>query len=580
MATMQAGKRITPGQLLRQRSRRGIDPAKAGEGWRALSALYTELGQARSGRLDLFCSVAPDATGGIAPGLYDPRRARIELDGNILPGPPDTLDPRTENSHHAALCALHGVFVHELGHACHSRFLPVDFPEELRAAVALLEEIRMEARVIERRPTDACFLRASAKHLIATEEKRVELASSDEAGIAAALTLIEGRVLAGSLQAADAQPIVELAASIPGWTPELHEAFRRVWQDACAVADGDADGLTACARRYLELLPPEQRNGAISKELAKALIEALEAATGEAAQDATAEIAVSGSISIDQIVEAVKDDVELKRRLDQAMDELREQSGKNAAAPGGKVISADLRPASPCERIERNKLAAALKRARWRDRERTRIASEAPPGRLRTRMAVQRSAQIAHGKIPSVKPWSQSKHRSVELPRLRVAILCDTSGSMSGSMSTVSSALWVIANAVYDTGGQAAAYGFGDSFARICDPGKPPQQVFELHSRGGTDHVSDALEAAERALSFHDRNGPRLVIIVSDGAWVGVERTLASLERLRQLGVKTVHVGIGTDPYDHGTDEVVVIAGADELAEVVGAACISALREA
>lgn len=569
-------KRQTPGQILKQRSMRGQDPSKAGEGWRALSAYYTELAERRTDRFDVMCAVAPNATGGLAPGTWNMLLARIELDGNILPTPPDELDPQLDLTHHKALCALHGVFTHECGHAVHTTHIPLDYADDVRDEMSLLEEIRMEGASVRRRPSDARFLRASANHLIVENKGNVAAALSSERAAAEAATLMEGRVVAGSLEAADVAVVTQIVDGVI--EPQKRAALQQIWEDTLAVEDGDLAGLEAVARRFQALFPPEQ--GELDKALVEALCDAIEAGTAKAASQAAGQIKVEGSVAIDQIAEAVREDVALEERLKKAMEQMREESGKAAGAPGGKVIKAELRPATVEERRARNKLAALLKKARWRDRDATKLLTELPPGRLKTRMAVQRSAQRAAGKTLTAKPWRQTKRKHVELPRLRVGILVDTSGSMSAAAPGVSSSLWVIANAVADAGGKSAAYAFGDSLARVLDPGKPPVQVLELKGSGGTAHVPDALVAASDVLNFTDTGGPRLMILVSDGLWTQVGETLIELEKLRKLGVKTIHVMIGGFPSDHGTDELCAINDANDLAAVVGNACIRALKSA
>lgn len=581
--TTAAPRRRTPGQLLKVRAQHGVDPAKAGEGWRSISALYTDLAEIRTGRMDVFCTVAPNATGGLAPGTFDPRTARILLDGLILPASPELLEPATNDSHHKALSALHGVFTHEAGHAAHSVGSPLDYPEDVRDEMVLLEEIRMEAATVRRRAADARFLRACATFLIIGDKSKVELAAYPLAAQAGALTLMEGRVFAGSLETDDVNELVDFCVANGAVTAAIHTQLQAIWQDTVLIADGDFGALEAAARRYQALIPPEDDGGGggLSKADAEAIIGAMERAAGKAQEDAANGIKAAGSVLIEDLVAAVRDDVKMQERLKAAMAELNDDSGKAAGAPGGKAIKAGLRAATAEERRERNKLANMLRKARWRDRDVTKRAAEVPPGRLRTRMAVQRSAQVAHGKVATAKPWQQKKRRTVEMPRLRAGLLCDTSGSMSSAVAGVSSALWVISNAVYDAGGHSAAYAFGDAMARILDPGKPPVQVLELSSNGGTDHVPQALAAADLALQFTiDQGGPRLMFIISDGMWGSQGPTLIELERLRKIGVKTVHIMIGGLPRDHGTDEIVSIRDVSELASVVGAACINALKSA
>ena len=259
--SMGVKKRLTPGQLLASRSRLGRDPAAAGEGWRALSALYTEIAARRTQRLSTACVIAPDATGGLAPGLWNLLDDCIRLDGNYLPEAPDELNPADNFDHHKALSAMHGVFSHECGHAVHSLHEMPDekLPRAVLDAMSLLEEIRMEAHTVAERPSDAPFMRAAAKHIILEDQKFILSAMTRVSACASAATLIEGRVLAGTLQQSDAAPITQIAdALIPEPT---RSDLRQLWRDVIAIDDDDMAGMEQAARRFLDLLPEEAQVG-------------------------------------------------------------------------------------------------------------------------------------------------------------------------------------------------------------------------------------------------------------------------------------------------------------------------------
>ena len=277
----------------------------------------------------------------------------------------------------------------------------------------------------------------------------------------------------------------------------------------------------------------------------------------------------------------MRDSVDVAKKIEEIEEERNSASGKTAGRPGGAAIKAKTRTPNSKERAERNKLSALLKRARWRNRVLWHVQTDIPPGKLRARAAMQRSAQIANGRVPSAQPWRQTKRKHVEMPNLKASVLVDTSGSMGGTEKVMSSSLWVIANSIADVQGRCAAYAFGDSCARIVDPSKPPERVFELCARGGTDFVLEALEASDEALFFkQDRTGQRIVFIISDGYWFSTERALLKMEELHKTGVRFIHIMIGGMPEDQGCDEICVISSIEELTAVVGNACIKALKTA
>ena len=120
--------------------------------WRTLSAAMTAEIPAITGRpVPVAC--APGAGLG-HPACYLPAIPVIEVDGNLLGVTPATARP-TSPSDRERYPVLWGALTHEGGHAAHSKVCP---PPAERAnwcqAAHLLEESRMEAAQITRRPGD------------------------------------------------------------------------------------------------------------------------------------------------------------------------------------------------------------------------------------------------------------------------------------------------------------------------------------------------------------------------------------------------------------------------------------------
>lgn len=592
----------TAGAMLRKRVAATVSPAAAGPGWRALSEHFSDLADARSPRNDLTVICAPGAGEGIAPGYYMPATARIALDGTLLPGSPETLDT-DDPEHFAALAALQGVFVHELGHAVHTDSMRDSLEGDHSQTATLLEEIRMEAQAVRDREADAQWLRASATQIIMKDEQSIT-EPQNLAHAARIAVLIEGRVAAGSLQAADAEKVSRVLESL--FDEDQMKELRSILSDTVDVQDGDCEGMDEVSRRFRELMgedadQPEGQPGSGSGEsggageggtvgqieLSKEEAEELAAAAKEAAEKAEAEGAgelaeSSEGSEIDGAVEIVIRDPEVAESLDrEAPDESPETVSHGCAPVGTKGVRYRERHATGEERTQRNKLAALLRKARWRDRSRVRVASVVPPGRIRTREAMRGSAERSMGRMVSAKPFRKTQRKVVEQPKLRVAVMCDVSGSMGPFVQSIASSMWTIANAVADTGGTSIGIAFGDEARSVIEAGKPPRMVMEFPADGGFESIGSGIQMADDALGLSDPSNPRLVVIVSDGHWVnGRERDLADEEilRLRALGVKVIQVGIGSDPVEHNPDVSVTISNPSELAELVGGACVEALR--
>ncbi len=248
----------------------------------------------------------------------------------------------------------------------------------------------------------------------------------------------------------------------------------------------------------------------------------------------------------------------------------------------GRAISWKERPATGEERSARNQLTALLRRARWRDRDVTRIQTKLPPGRLRTRGLLQEIAQKERGGITTAKPWVTKKRKLVEQPKLRAGILIDTSGSMAAATGGLASALWILANSIHDVEGITAAAGFGDSVKLLYKTGKPPKKVFSFKANGGTENIHDGLKKVDNELKLmEDREGPRLIVIVSDGYWTGRETQRAGeyLKKMQKAGIKVILINIGSPPLkNHPHDEMCTIDKPKDLAKVVGKAALRALK--
>lgn len=534
------------------------DPA-----WRALGNAYQELTAKRTGRRGIVVDIAPNAGQG-SPGCFIPALSRIEVDGGLLPVRPEQLDTGND-AHFAALAAMHGVWAHEAGHAKHTTWGSKSERERrVEDAMALLEEIRMEAQTIRSSPRDRRWLRAASEQLILPGVKD-SLADRSLAAAAHAATLTVGRVAAGTLDDADVAEIETALQAI--FEPQMLASLQAIWQDTVMVADNDDDALEAVAARFCDLVPADP----VDMDALAALIGAIAGAAEGVAVEAVEELHADPSAT--QIEVVVRD----------AKQEIDDQNGSNGSGLGaarGGAIQIGLRAPTPIERRERNELAKKLKLARWRDRAVDDRLRRDPPGRLRTRQAVQASAQRAMGKPVTATPWRKRVRTQVEQPKLALGILVDTSGSMGGTENELSATLWVLANAVADVGGESSAAAFGDSCKKIVESRKPPAQVLAIGTSGGTGYVPQALDYVSEDLQLQKADKQRIVVIISDGAWSSKPEVKRRVATLRSLGVKVILVGIGSAPQGTGETVTCVLRSAAEIAKVIGLACEEALKAA
>ena len=219
--------------------------------WLAFSAQMTAQVAPVAGRADLTVTVAPGAGRG-APACFVPASAEIEVNGDHLPVDPATADPANP-ADRERYPALWGATVHECAHAAHSRWrAPKGTNAAWSAAATALEESRIEARQVTRRPGDRAWLRACTCQIVIGDFTAAAAppASAAEAGSAAALIL--AREDAGILEAAEAEPVAKAVAAVIG--EEKLGQLRQVWREAHRTRDDDARGMVRLGRRWCRIL--------------------------------------------------------------------------------------------------------------------------------------------------------------------------------------------------------------------------------------------------------------------------------------------------------------------------------------
>ena len=263
--------------------------AKPTGAWRTLSAAMTAEIPAITGRpVPVAC--APGAGLG-HPACYLPAIPVIEVDGNLLGVSPATASPASP-ADRERYPVLWGALTHEGGHAAHSKVCP---PPAERAnwcqAAHLLEESRMEAAQITRRPGDRRWLRATVSKLILEDftAAGAEPGTPREAGSAAALLL--ARRDAGILEPAETADVAAKVEKAIG--ADALKRLEATWKEAHQVADDDARTMVRLARRWCRILgidpdaaPPAPIEIDLS-DLLDAIREAIDAITAAVEADFT-----------------------------------------------------------------------------------------------------------------------------------------------------------------------------------------------------------------------------------------------------------------------------------------------------
>ncbi|MFJ7213607.1 hypothetical protein [Amycolatopsis sp. NPDC098790] len=233
------------------------DPAATGAAvfparleWLALSAAFADEVPVIADRDDLVVSVAPGA-GGDAPACFYPHRALIEVDGDHLGVDPATVDP-ANLSDRTRYAPAWGALTHECGHAKHTVWEPPDgAPPAVVAAALLLEEPRMEAAQIRRRPDDRHWLRACVKGIVATDlhlfADPVTAPKMTPADAAHTAALLLGRADGRVLTHAEVYPVARVIEDVLG--TDVLGKLRAVWRQALRTADDAGEEMLDLGRQ-------------------------------------------------------------------------------------------------------------------------------------------------------------------------------------------------------------------------------------------------------------------------------------------------------------------------------------------
>ncbi|NUT46336.1 MAG: hypothetical protein HOV94_03300, partial [Saccharothrix sp.] len=223
--------------------------------WLTLSAAFADEVPIIADRDDLLVTVAPGAGGG-APACFYPARALIEIDGDHLGVDPATVDP-SNLSDRPRYAPAWGALTHECGHAKHTAWEPPhDAPPGVVAAAMLLEEPRMEAAHVRRRPDDRHWLRACVRgivaadlHLFADPATAPQMTPAHAARTAA---LLLGRADGGVLTCTEVAPVARVVADVLG--AQVLEELRAVWRTALRTADDDGETMLDLGRQWCDIL--------------------------------------------------------------------------------------------------------------------------------------------------------------------------------------------------------------------------------------------------------------------------------------------------------------------------------------
>lgn len=431
--------------------------------------------------------------------------------------------------------AATGVLLHETYHARFSRealfkrLSKLQPRESFMVSLAImLEEARIERLGVDMFPKDKPFLRASSLHIVASHHQKVAEAdgkketeqaqNADEAtqiDPVSVYVLLKPRVNGKIITERDVAPVFALMP--PTFTDEHKEAVD-IAGEAFYAAQTD-DECIAIARELAEKLkdvsPEEQRKqqDGMSDEEREAMQKAMEDMMDVLRRMASQ---TEGNVSKEASEEGRGKPKETKAQQKKRHDAEKRVSDQffQAGNVRGRTNSTKARSRKPTleEKRAANEIVRILRKARYKDRVKTKVASEIPPGRLVVSAAVQKSANPRL----HVNRWSEVRRHHVEQPKLKLGMLADVSGSMDRAMEPMGSASWIFSNVVQQIEGTAATVYYGQGVIPVLKPGEVQKQVDIWDANDGGHVIGDAFKMLNGSLRIADGVGARLLVVISD----------------------------------------------------------------
>jgi hypothetical protein len=561
--------------------------------WLAVGKQIGVLANTWAGRKDLIVILGPDGGQG-AVAMFDPSMHEIEVNTDtafpgLLPSDIGDLSRRRTQFEHAEAT---GMIFHEALHAKHSTW---DMHEANRSLTSLefdvltrvLEENRIEALGIKEFPKNKPFLRKMTLTLMindVTEETKKQLAGQTHV-VADLFGRTMGRVYAGTLKERDTNNLRKVFdKTLPLVVRAKLKDILVEAQQITPATGKNLDRLYELSREWVKLIEEIESQRRKEREQQRKEAEKQRTAQGESQEGSKPQSGPSGDDEMQELLKelmkALRDDAqttqtaaqrdlneqedaeETEEQIKQAEAESAEQSGhirmstevfergsaETISATNSRLIES--RPPRGEETAAAVVVSRELDKARYRDRVKTRTTSKLPPGRLRTRGAVQGAALRARGLVPDVEPWRRTVNKRVEEPKLTVGVLVDISGSMKPAMEAMATTAYVLSEAIRRIQGKTAMVYFGNTSFATLRPGEHLRDVKVYTAADGSHDFDHAFQAIDGGLNLLRGHGARLLVVCSDGHY-GLDETARAekwMSRCKQAGVAVLWVNFSEYP--------------------------------
>jgi hypothetical protein len=471
------------------------------------------------------------------------------------------------------------------------------------SALMLLEESRIEAQGVLLDARYRAFLRSSAMEIVIADFESEDLTQGSVSNIATLVGLVHGRIIGGILERDDVLEVTDFVEEYLG--NETVEKLCSVIERFITHTDHrNLEPVYPLAREWAQIIRDlanergedtsgsESTSGGSGESTSEAG-EALKELLGKL-KEASENVAVSNYSELADQEESEEWKDEVKNRADSAKQSrenikvAQEVFGRGTGPSEStrtRSYATEVRKPTADERISAVKVASALERAKYRERDVVEVRSIVPGGRLRTRSAMQNEAHKAIGMQPTAQPWRKRVRKTTDEPTLKVGVMVDISGSMNSAMQPMATTAWVMSEATRRVQGKCAMVYYGDDVFPTLKSGQHLTDVTVYTAPDGTEKFDKAFKAVDGELNLLNGDGARLLVVVSDGVYTYEESKKAQswVSQCESNGVAVVWI-----PFDNGSSARSLLRGTTveplsgvtsptEASNAIGQACAKAL---
>lgn len=572
---------------------------------------------------DMVLKVVPDtrdheekALKSLVPAYYSPSERKIFIDASTaFDGMEKFLFNRevdiSRRSHRDMFPLFSGMLAHEIGHEKYTRYIfnntnsmgEVVTPME-RKIVEILEESRMESRLLSEHSDPACYLAYSAHHVILKPllEKfvRGEFERSEALSM---LLLLNVRHALGII------PSSFIPSMMEGKIGELlgYEAVKQVTTilqyRLPYVEDNDYDEMVKISRfviKHLELEDETPETPCHSHQNQSS--EPEKGSVGDSSQnnskpdtgdfmpsqdgdDESSESdivdGISGNESTPIESKPALSDVEQKefeKTLDEAgkylddhkekvrtdnfdddesEDEVTEKEINDHLSSisltniknGGNMPSMSVISPTNLDRMNAQMLYQDIRRAQFRADTVTAMPTNKPQGKLVMRQAVKRGVQRSLDMEVTAKPWNRNSYEFNDNPPLIMGVAMDVSPSLKEYVPTFLHYMWSLNEAILMNEGIVKNALWSTPHV-IVEHDRQNVLIPKTKLGGASDGLPDALRKLALECDFHHSMGAKILFIVTDSELPNPDNINEQLRIIKSLNVKIIWVSTTEHDYE------------------------------